>query len=540
MSNAMHVAVPGSERVPVPGAKALGAANPHATLEVTLKLRRKKPLPDMAGRPAVRLTRDQLGSEYGSSAQDIEAVTQTFAKYGLAAKSDASQRTIHLSGTVDQMESAFDVKLLEYQQAHGTYRGRVGAVHVPAEVQGIVEGVFGLDNRRVARQRRNPQRQHAAVRALSAVPASWYLPKELATHYNFPAGDGSGETVAILEFGGGYFPGDLLQFCSVAKVTPPKVTTISTDGTPTNAKDGAEGEVMLDVEVVAGVCPKADIVLYFAHFSEKGWVTALDAVVHDKINKPSVVSVSWGYAEDADIWTRQAMNQVNEALKEAALIGVTVCVASGDDGSSDGIVNDGHAHADFPASSPYVLSVGGTTIPKKGAHQPDVCWFEGDGLRDDSGGSTGGGKSAVMPKPDWQKAIAIKSVNPGNFDGRCFPDLAANADWTASPYLLVVDGKAEPNGGTSAAAPLMASLLALINAERRKTGKATVGYLTPVLYWPQGGGTVGSAGCTDVTQGNNTTAKVGGYRANPGYDAVSGWGTPDGTRLMNALVAAKV
>src|SRR5205807_205620 len=136
------------------------------------------------------------------------------------------------------------------------------------------------------------------------------------------------------------------------------------------------------------------------------------------------------------------------------------------------------------------LSVGGTTIPKKGANQPDVCWFDGDGLRDDSGGSTGGGKSAAMPKPDWQKAIPIKSVNPGKFDGRCFPDLAANADWTASPYLLVVDGKAEPNGGTSAAAPLVASLLALINAERRKSGKAAVGYLTPVLYWPLGGGTV--------------------------------------------------
>jgi kumamolisin len=291
---------------------------------------------------------------------------------------------------------------------------------------------------------------------------------------------------------------------------------------------------MLDVEVVAGACPKAKIVVYFAHFSERGWITALDAAIHDEKNDPGVLSVSWGFAEGKMIWTQQAMTQINETLKEAATIGVTVCIAAGDDGSGDALT-DGHAHVNFPASSPYVLAVGGTTIRSKGSKQPDVVWKEGTGMRATNGGSTGGGTSAEFPRPNWQKNIKANSVNPGAIVGRCIPDLSANADWNASPYLLVVGGSAQPNGGTSAATPLVASLLTRIN-EKRPANKR-IGYLTPVLYQAKGGrgATVGSAGCTDVISGNNTTAHVGGYSAAAGYDAASGWGTPDGEKLMKAL-----
>ena len=224
------------------------------------------------------------------------------------------------------------------------------------------------------------------------------------------------------------------------------------------------------------------------------------------------------------------MTQMNETFKEAALLGITICIAAGDDGSSDADM-DGHAHADFPASSPYVLAVGGTTIPTKGGTGPDIVWEEGDGLRADNGGSTGGGVSAKFDRPPWQEGITIASVNPGAIVGRCVPDVAANADWNASPYLLVVDGKAQGNGGTSAASPLWASLVTLVN-QARGAGKR-IGYLTPLLY--QGG--AGSAGCTDITSGDNVTAAVGGYRAGSGYDAVSGWGTPNGKQLLAALPA---
>jgi kumamolisin len=532
MANTHHP-VAGSRRVALPGARALGRVNPHAPIEVTLKLRRMNQLPPLTGRPAAPMTREAFAERYGASAGDIDKVVQAFQKFGLRrVDANAATRTVRLSGTATQMENAFQVKLINYAHQSGNYRGRVGVVQIPTEVKDIVEAVFGLDNRRVMHRRRHPVHTLGAL-AKAHIPSSWYTPAELAKHYNFPAGDGAGEAVALLEFGGGYFPGDLEKFCRLADVPMPTVTAISTDGTATDARDGAEGEVMLDIEVVAGICAKARIVVYFAEWSEQGWITALDAVMQDKTNDPGVVSVSWGSAEDTDIWTEQAMRETNEIFQAAAMLGITVCIAAGDDGSSDAVA-DGHAHADFPGSSPFVLAVGGTTIPAKGGTGPDVTWKEGDGLRADGGGSTGGGVSAVFPRPPWQEAIAVASVNPGAIAGRVLPDIAANADWNASPYLLVVDGKMQPNGGTSAATPLWASLLTLINAARRP-GKR-VGYLTPVLYQnAASGGTIGAAGCTDVVTGDNNTAAVGGYNAGPHYDAVSGWGTPNGAALAAAL-----
>jgi kumamolisin len=532
-----HNTVAGSKRVPMPGSRLLGRANPNGAVEVTMKLRRKQALPDLTSRTAKAMTRKELAETYGASQEDIDKVSQVCESYGLkTVHGSAAARTVRLEGSVEQMENAFQTKLFNYSHASGDYRGRVGSIQIPNELTGIVEGVFGLDNRRVAHRRRHPARDLTRARQTASVPSSWYKPSELATRYHFPKGDGTGQTVALLEFGGGYFPSDLQEFCKLAGVDVPHVKTVSTDGTATNAKDGAEGEVMLDVEVVAGVCPKANIVIYFADFTEQGWITILDAVMQDSANDPGVVSISWGFAEDADIWTSQAMNQVNQSLLEAAHLGITVCVAAGDDGSSDAI-SDGLAHVDFPGSSPYVLSVGGTTIPSKTGNKPDIVWKEGDGLRADNGGSTGGGVSAEFDRPTWQAGINITSVNPGTKTGRIVPDVAANADWTASPYLLVVDGGAQPNGGTSAATPLLASLVTLIN-EQRGAGNR-IGYLTPLLYQAKAGGqTVGAQGCVDVTSGNNTTDAAGGYSAAVGYDAVSGWGVPDGVKLVAALAGA--
>ena len=460
-----HAAVAGSKRVPLPGARALGRANPHTTIDVSLKLRRKAEIADLTGRPAATMSREELAEKYGASADDIDKVVQAFQKLGLKrVEANAATRTVRLSGTIEQMENAFGVKLFDYAHPEGNYRGRVGAVSVPSEVKDIVQAVFGLDNRRVAKRRRHPVHELSKSKTLR-IPSSWYIPSQLAAHYNFPTGDGTGEAVGLLEFGGGYFPADLQEFCKLAGVGMPTVVPVSTDGTATNSRDGAEGEVMLDVEVVAGICPKSTIVVYFAEWTEQGWITAMDAVIQDKTHDPGVISVSWGAPEDTDIWTDQAMTQMNETFKEAALLGITICIAAGDDGSSDADM-DGHAHADFPASSPYVLAVGGTTIPTKGGTGPDIVWKEGDGLRADNGGSTGGGVSAKFDRPPWQEGITVASVNPGAIVGRCVPDVAANADWNASPYLLVVDGKVQGNGGTSAASPLWASLVTLVNQAR--------------------------------------------------------------------------
>jgi kumamolisin len=530
------------------GARATGACDADTTLEVTLKVRRKAALPLLSGRPAKAITRAELAAQYGASDEDLNTVVKTFAGFGLkAVDTSAATHSVRLSGTVKQMEQAFQVKLFDYSFAPGSdevpYRGRVGNIHVPAEVKDIVTGVFGLDNRRVARRRRkHPSSEAGSSHAAAAIQNAPYIPSELATHYHFPSGDGSGQTVAVFEFAGGYFPNDLKAFCHKAGVAMPTVQAISVDGTSTSQHDGTEGETMLDVEVLAGICPKAKIVAYFATFSEQGWIAALDALMQDHANDPGVVSISWGSPEDdGQTWTAQAIEHINESFQEAAMLGITICIAAGDDGSSDA-VKDGHAHADFPSSSPFVLTVGGTTIPVKGGTGPDIVWFEGTGVRDQNfkDGSTGGGVSELFPRPTWQNGINIKSVNPGMFVGRIYPDLAANADWFASPYLLIVDGKSQPNGGTSAASPLVASLITLINASRGPGHR--LGYVTPVLYQTIGTGasaaTVGSLGCTDVVKGNNKTAQAGGYSAGPGYDAVSGWGTPNGVKLAAALAEA--
>jgi kumamolisin len=221
-------------------------------------------------------------------------------------------------------------------------------------------------------------------------------------------------------------------------------------------------------------------------------------------------------------------------LKAAALVGVTVCVAAGDDGSDDQ-VGDGHAHVDFPSSSPYVLAVGGTALRKsKSGNLTEVAWKDGDGLRQDNGGSTGGGVSVHFTRPDWQN-VSVASVNPGAIDGRVIPDVAADASANTG-YWVVVDGQSGVSGGTSASAPLWAALIARINASLGSDKQ--VGFLTPLLYQGNNGAGLGAAACKDITSGNNDTASVGGYAAMKGYDAVTGWGSPDGAKLLEGIRSA--
>ena len=245
-----------------------------------------------------------------------------------------------------------------------------------------------------------------------------------------------------------------------------------------------------------------------------------------------MLSISYGLAEGINIWTGQAMQAVNDTLKEAAALGVPVCIAAGDDGSDDQ-VGDGAAHVDFPSTSPFVLCVGGTMLKKRnGSGFTETTWFDGDGLRADGGGSTGGGVSEVIARPTWQKDIAIASVNPHARAGRCVPDVAADAAGSTG-YFMVSQGNPQVSGGTSAAAPLWAALLARLMAN----GK-TLGFFTPLLYQVNAKTArqpLGAATLTDITSGGNATAAAGGYKAAAGYDAVTGWGSPNGANLMKLL-----
>jgi len=529
-----HVLLEGSERHHLAGAKVQGPANPHDYVEITVKLRGKTPLPEIDDRPKTIITHEELAATYGAVPHDVKAVGDALGIYGLKVfKTNPGARSIHMSGSVSQMEAAFQVKLMKYTHVSGDYRGRTGYIHVPASLKGIVTAVFGLDSRKMI-SKKQPPTVNRDVNETLVVNRAWYFASELAEAYKFPDGDGTGQTIGILEFDGGYFQADLEKYCSVAKVPVPKVIPISVDHTSTTVKNDADVEVMMDVEIVAGICPKATIPVYFGKFTERGWVNILDTAIHDTVNKPSVLSVSYGLPEGLNVWTNTAMTAVNDAFKQAALLGITICISSGDDGS-DAQVGDGYAHVSFPSTSPYVLAVGGTN--RQRSDGSEIVWKDGDGLRADNGGATGGGVSIAFQRPAWQSDIDVTSINPKAMVGRVVPDVAAHAetDGNATGYFIVVGGQSMRNGGTSAASPLWASLIGRMN---EKLGAAQrVGYITPLLYQASGRGkpTVGTLGCNDITSGNNASAAIGGYNAGPGFDATTGWGSPNGEALLSAL-----
>ena len=158
----------------------------------------------------------------------------------------------------------------------------------------------------------------------------------------------------MIELGGGYRPADLDAYFKSLGLTTPVVTAVSVDhlqNTPTGDANGPDGEVMLDIEVIGAIAPQAKIAVYFAPNTDAGFLDAITTAIHDTTNQPSVISISWGGAEST--WTSQAMTAMDEAFQAAAALGITVCAASGDNGSSDA-VSDGGDHVDFPASSPFV------------------------------------------------------------------------------------------------------------------------------------------------------------------------------------------
>ena len=272
---------------------------------------------------------------------------------------------------------------------------------------------------------------------------------------------------------------------------------------------GASGEVMMDVQIIATLCPAAQITIYFAPYSQKGWIDLVNTVAAAN-PLPVALSVSWGLAEDSPDFSGAAVQEVNLRLQAASMLGLTICASSGDDGVGDQVL-DQKAHVNFPATSPFVLSVGGTMLT--GTPAEEVTWWNAPGDRSvPGGGSTGGGVSAVFPRPAWQ-AVTVPSLNQGSIDGRVVPDVSALA---GSPfYDLIFLGHDAPNGGTSASTPLWAALLArmqpgLAPANRRR-------FLTPLLYGNgPDGQPVGQAGCADITSGDNrSTGMPNGYHGRP-------------------------
>jgi kumamolisin len=473
-----------------------------------------------ASQPGPQMSREDYIALHSANPEDVRKVEHFARQHRLTVTEvNLASRKIVLSGTVGHMMAAFATDLHHYEHNGRTFRGRSGYLHVPDDLAPIIEGVFGLDDRPQARAQIRIVGPAAGSRAAS------YTPRQLARLYDFPASlDGKGECIALIELGGGYNDQDLTTYFGQLGIPKPEVVSVSVDGAKNSPGDpnGADGEVALDIEVAGAIAPGARIAVYFAPNTDRGFLDAITQAVHDTTNNPSVISISWGSAESS--WTGQAMTAMDQAFQTAASLGVTICAAAGDNGSSDG-VNDQKAHVDFPASSPYALGCGGTRLDASDSQVTDeVVWNESA----TSDGATGGGVSDFFPLPSWQVNVQVPPSVNDQHKGRGVPDVAGDAD-PQTGYQVYFDGQSTPIGGTSAVAPLWAGLIALLNQKR---GKA-VGYLNPFLY-QQYQQLAQSKALRDVTSGNN-----GAYSAGPGWDACTGLGTPDGALLLQALLSSQ-
>jgi kumamolisin len=512
--------LPGSEKAPfhIPSDKAA-----TGKLTVSLIVRRKNPLdPKRLGKD--RVTHAEYKRKYAADPADLKQIYAFAKEFGLTVERGTpkpERRTVLLTGSVAAMQKAFGVELKRATVDDVTYRVREGGIHLPASLSKIVVAVLGLDNRPQAQPHfrvRKDSAPESGIRPNAAATNVSYTPVQVARLYQYPTAGAAGQTIGIIELGGGFRSADIAAYFKTLGQKTPTVIAISVDkgkNAPTNA-NSADGEVMLDIEVAAAVAPGAKIVVYFTPNTDRGFTDAISTAVHDTTNKPSVISISWGGPEST--WTQQSMTALDQACQSAAALGITITVAAGDNGSSDG-VTDGKNHVDFPASSPHVLACGGTKLIGSGSTiTSEVVWNETAAKE----GATGGGVSNVFPLPAWQANSKVPAPTVAG-GGRGVPDVAGDAD-PSTGYTVRVDGQTMVIGGTSAVAPLWAGLIALNNAQN----STTAGFIQPAIYASKA-----KSAFHDITSGNNGT-----FSAGPGWDPCTGLGSPIGSSLIKLLAAA--
>jgi kumamolisin len=516
-SSQPRVALAGSEKTPYTAAAAsakTAEVTEPITVSVLLKPRTEldpKTLSD-AGR---RLSPSQFAERHGPDPASVQIIHAFAAEFGLRSEvaKPEGRCTIHLTGPEDALSAAFGVSLRHADSDAGPLRLREGAIMIPETLSGHVLAVLGLDNRPQAKAHFRIATRHTSNLS--------YTPVQVAELYGFPSGtSAAGQTIGLIELGGGYRPADITAYFQTLGLPAPAISAVQVDGgenAPSTAS-GADGEVMLDIEVAAAVAPGVALVVYFAPNTDQGFIDAISTAVHDTTHKPSVISISWGGPESS--WTAQATTALDQACQAAAALGITITVACGDDGSTDG-VSDGGNHVDFPASSPHVLACGGTRLTASTTNSltiaSEVAWNElaaGEG-------ATGGGVSTIFPLPAWQAKsnVPAPTVAAG---GRGTPDVAGDAD-PSTGYTIRVDGQTSVIGGTSAVAPLWAGLIALANAVNGRSA----GFVNPRLYAATTGN---ESPFRDIVSGNN-----GAFQARPGWDPCTGLGSPIASRVIAAL-----
>jgi len=519
-----RVVLSGSEKAPAENAIHVKATPAKAKVTVSVIVKRKEPLKynKRAGRAfgPVRVSRAEYKKHHTADPDALKQVKAFAREFNLKVEDDptaAIRRTVQLTGTAADIQTAFEVELNQKTIDGVEYRVREGGIRLPQSLVGSVLAVLGLDNRPQAkphfRMRREEPKTALQAADAPAQPSS-YNPPQVAQAYQWPAtASGAGQTIGIIELGGGYRAADLKTYFQSLNVANPPITAVSVDGgknAPSNA-NSADGEVMLDIEVAGSVAPGAKIAVYFTPNTDQGFTDAITTAVHDATNNPSAISISWGGPESS--WTAQAMTALDAACQSAAALGITITVAAGDNGSTDGATGK---NVDFPASSPHVLACGGTELNANGSTiVSEVVWNE----LANNDGATGGGVSNFFPLPSWQANSNVPAPEQSG-GGRGVPDVSGDAD-PNSGYNIRVDGQNTVVGGTSAVAPLWAGLAAVANQQLG----AKVGFIQPAIYAAKA-----AAAFNDITEGNNPA-----FSAGPGWDACTGQGSPKASALIPLL-----
>lgn len=532
-----YIPLPSSKRAPLPDSRPAGPIDPAQIATITVRVRSsgdkaalESKAHELSHQPLEQRTypsREELAQQYGAKAEDLDLVEQFAQQHNLiVVHRSKAERSIVLKGRLGDLLKAFPTDLRMYHHARGTYRGRQGEIQIPQQLSGIITGVFGFDTHPKHKSLHRQQvRATSGPDGANGVPAT-----EFAKRYNFPtqfggvALDGSGQTIGIIELGGSFQASDLEVYFQEIGVSLPSVVTISVDPARDRPNPADDGEVMLDIEVAGAVAPNAKFVIYFGQNTNQGFLDTIGAAIFDTEHKPDVISISWG--EPEDFIDQQSIDNFHELFIAAAVLGITICTASGDHGTADMKARDWDKkiHVDHPSVDDLVLSCGGTQIDDR---DHDVVWndetpFNLD-IQDGGGFASGGGISKKFALPTYQKNAHVPVSIDTNQPGRGVPDIAMSA----TNFFTRVDTLEGPAGGTSAVAPLMAALVALLNQAKQKN----VGFLNPFLYANAANSIV-----KDVTVGTNAiTNTVQGYHARPGWDACTGLGIPNGTAILNKL-----
>ncbi len=524
-------------------AKKLNPTDPQKTIRVSLILRRKPGhvavQPEAVHAvPAARPSREQFEQTHGADPTEMAAVADYLTSAGLTVEDrDLARRTVIATGTVAAIDKAFNVQLFDYVYPEETYHGHDGETGLPASIAAFVEAVVGLTSRKVQAKHFSTAsrvKKKASMDPPNTVPLT---PAQVATLYNFPLGDGAGQTIGLYEMetsegAAGYSASDIAAtFKALGDLPMPKIVDVPVLGTTNSGT--SDGETGLDITVAGAIAPQATIAVYFAGGQVQDMLQALQMMIHPQSGEPvpTVISISYGWGPDdldAKSFTAAEWTQFSNLFQDAATNKITVLVSSGDSGAY--VSSNTQAQTSYPGSDPWVTACGGTTIGNiSGSSFDEYVWNDEIDGNPQYPGASGGGVSARFAVPAYQADTKVPARNGTGAKGRGVPDIAGNAS-ANSGYLQVIGGQPpSPVGGTSAVAPLYAGLIARINANLGQP----VGFLNTTLY------SLPAATFRDVSSppgpANNSYAKVKGYPAGAGWDACTGRGSVKGQALQTAL-----